>query len=324
MKFLAACLILLGTVLPRVHAAEPELINGVEVIVGDAIITRKDLQLALQEDYDTLEQRYRGQPKFLAEKIAQLEKDKIEELVERQLILQEFKRFAAERNSVIPESYIQSRINEDIRKYGDRLNLTKTLQAEGMTFESYRNKIRERIILEVMWHNKVPNDPLISPAKMEKYYVDHQDKFKVEDQVKLRTILLTNRPNDVAYSPKGVATEISAKLDEGVPFEDLAKIYSQDAQAADGGEKGWMQRSQLLEELATAAFNLKPGEHSGPIETPRGVFVIQVEEARVSYTKTLVEARDEIENTLRAEEMGRLRKQWIDQLRAKAFIRYFF
>jgi peptidyl-prolyl cis-trans isomerase SurA len=323
-KFVATCLGLLATFLPLCRAAEPTLVNGVEVIVGDAIITRKDIQAALQEDFEALEQRYRGQPKIISEKAAQLEKDKVEDLVERQLILQEFKRFAAEHNTVIPESYIQSRINEDIRRYGDRLTLTKTLQAEGTTFETYRNKIRERIILEVMWHNKVPNDPLISPAKIEKYYLENKDKFKVEDQIKYRTILLTNRPNDIAYSPKRMAAEITAKLDEGVPFDDLARIYSQESQAADGGNKGWVQRSALLEDLAQVAFNLKAGEHSAPIETSRGVFIIQVEEARVSYTKTLVEARDEIEATLRAQEMARLRKQWIEQLKSKAFVRYFF
>jgi peptidyl-prolyl cis-trans isomerase SurA len=48
-----------------------------------------------------------------------------------------------------------------------------------------------------------------------------------------------------------------------------------------------------------------------------------VEDKKVSYVKTLSEVREEIEGTLKTEETKRLRKQWIDQLKAKAFVRYF-
>jgi peptidyl-prolyl cis-trans isomerase SurA len=306
-----------ATVLAR--AANPDLVNGVAAIVGDAVITYKDVQMAIEDDLQFLEQHYRSQQKVLAEKAAQLEKDKLQELIEHQLVLQEFKRA----QYILPESYLQSRINEDIRQYGDRLTLTKTLQAKGLTFESYRTKLREKIILELMWREKVPPDPLISPAKMEAYYKDNVDKFKVEDQVKLRMIVLTNRPNEAAFSPLKMAQEITAKLDEGVPFEELARIYSQDTQRLEGGDRGWMQKTALREDLSKVAFGLKPGEHSQPIETPGGVYIILVEETRVSYTKSLAEARDEVEATLKAEETRRLRKKWIEQLKSKAFIRYF-
>ncbi|MGV3771567.1 MAG: peptidylprolyl isomerase, partial [Verrucomicrobiales bacterium] len=223
---------------------------------------------------------------------------------------------------VVPESYIQNRINEDIKKFGDRLNLTKTLQAQGITFETYRTRIRERVILDLMWRQKVPNDPLISPAKIENYYVQNRDKFNVEDQVKLRMIVL----NNTAQSPvdaKKLADEIHLKLNEGVPFEELASLYSQGSQAAQGGDWGWVEKKVLREDLAEVAFKLKPGQRSGVIETEQGVFIMKVEEAKVSYTKSLSEVRDEIEATLKAEENKRLRKQWIAQLKQKSFVRYF-
>jgi peptidyl-prolyl cis-trans isomerase SurA len=311
--------VLLGIAVSSSRAADPDLVNGIAVIVGDAVITYKDIQGAIADDLQFLEQHFRSQPKVLAEKASQLEKDKLEELVEHQLVLQEFKRA----QYILPESYLESRINEDIRQYGDRLTLTKTLQAKGLTFESYRTRQRERIILELMWREKVPPDPLISPAKMEAYYKENLDKFKVEDQVKMRMIVLTNRPNDVAYSAMKFAKEITAKLDEGVPFEELARIYSQDTQRLEGGDRGWLQRTALREDLANIAFNLKPGQHSEPTEIQDAVYIVLVEETRVSYTKTLAEARDEIETALKAAETRRLRKKWVDQLKSKAFIRYF-
>lgn len=301
------------------RAASPNLVNGVAAVVGDAVITFKDLQLALEDDVDFMERRFANQPEVLRERVAALEKERLELLVENQLVLQEFKRAGY----VLPESLVQNRLNDDIKKYGDRLSLTKTLQAQGLTFESYRTRVRERLIMELMWRQRVPVDPLISPAKIERYYQANKDKFKLQDQVKLRMIVLTNRPNDTAYSPKGIANEIVAKLKEGVPFEELAKIYSQDPQASEGGDRGWVEKSVLREELAEPAFKLQPGQFSEPIEVANAVYIMKVEETKVSYTRTLAEARDEIENTLKADEMKRLRQQWIDQLKAKTFISYF-
>jgi len=301
------------------RAATPNLVNGIAVIVGDAVITYKDIQLALAQDLDTLERRYGSQPQVFNEKVAELERAKLEEMVENQLVLQEFKRAGY----VVPESYFQSRIDDDIREYGDRLTLTKTLQAQGITFETYRNRIRERVILQLMWREKVPQDPLIAPTKIENFYNQNRDKFGVEDQVKLRMIVLTNNPANPAFSPKKIADELVSKLDQKASFEELAKVYSQGSQARDGGDWGWVQRSVLNTNLAQVAFSLEPGQHSRAVETPAGAYVLLVEDKKIAHIRPLSEVRNEVEATLRAEEVKRLKKQWVDQLKSKAYIRSF-
>jgi peptidyl-prolyl cis-trans isomerase SurA len=298
------------------RAATPELVNGIAVVVGDAVITYKDVQMAIEDDLDILQRRYGNQPAVFNKRAAEVRESKLEEMVENQLVLQEFKRAGY----LLPDSWIQSRINQDVRQYGDRLTLTKTLQARGITFESYRTRIRENEILRQMWQMKVPRDPLISPTKIENYYTQHRDDFKLEDQAKLRIIALTNAPN---VALKAMADEIVRKLDEKVPFEELAKIYSQDSKAAEGGERGWMEKKEMREDFRKVAFELSPGEHSQPIETPEGIYIIQVMDKKVSYTKSLSEVRDEIENTLRALETKRLRQQWIEQLKTKSFVQYY-
>jgi peptidyl-prolyl cis-trans isomerase SurA len=318
-RFLCLVLVLLASVAPG-HAAAPNLVNGIAVIVGDAVITYKDIHIALLKDIEILERRFGNNPQVYNQKAAELEKAKLEQMVEDQLVLQEFKRAGY----VIPDSYFQARIDEDIRKYGDRLTLTKTLQADGLTFETYRNAIRERVILQLMWREKVPQDPLISPSKIENYYAQHRDEFKLEDQVKLRMIVLTNNPNNTAYSPMKIAEEIVAKLDEKVPFEELARVYSQSSNAQDGGYWGWAERNVLNTNLSQVAFSLDAGQHSRAISAPNGAYVLKVEEKKISYIKTLAEVRGDIEEKLRVEEKERLRKRWVDQLRAKSYVRYFF
>jgi peptidyl-prolyl cis-trans isomerase SurA len=303
------------------QAATPNLVNGIAVIVGDEVITYKDIQLVLAEQLDSLERRYGSNPQLYNQRLAELERATMEDMIENQLVLQEFKRAGY----VIPESYFQSAIDREIRYFGDRLTFMKTLQAKGITLEAYRNKIRERLILQEMWRAKVPRDPLISPAKIENYYNQNKEKFQVEDQVKLRMIVLTNNPNDRAYSPLKIAEELVTKLDQKADFAELAKVYSQGSQAQDGGNWDWVERSVLNTNLAQVAFSLEPGQHSRAIETPAGAYILLVEDKKVSHVKPLTDlkVRDDIETTLRAEEMKRLRKQWVDQLKSKAFVRVF-
>jgi peptidyl-prolyl cis-trans isomerase SurA len=300
-------------------ASNPSLVNGIAVIVGDKVITYKDIQLALDADLDTLERRYAGQPQMLAQKAAELERAKLEEMIENQLVLQEFKRAGY----VIPESHFQKLVEEHIKKrYGDRLTMVKSLQAEGVTFEHLRNLVRENEILRLMYQQRVPREPLISPTKIENYYVQNREQFLMEDQVKLRMIVLTNGPAG-AFTARKMAEEIITKTREKVPFEDLARVYSHGSQAAEGGDWGWVEKKVLREELAEAAFKLEPGQVSAPVETPQAVYVMLVEDKKISYTKSLSEVRDEIDATLRAAEVRRLRKEWVEQLKSKAFVRYF-
>jgi len=318
-QILFAASFFLGAPLAR---SAPELVNGIAVIVNDSIITYKDVQNRLREDMDSLEKRYANQPQVFEEKAKELRENEIEELVEYQLILGEFKKIE-KTGYVLPESYIQRLIDDDIKKYGDRLTLTKTLQAQGITFESYRSRIRERTILELMWSQKVPRDPLISPTKIETFYVENRDKFKVQDEVKLRMLVVTNQPSDRAFSPVKMCQEILLKLDENIPFGEMARAYSQGSQASEGGDWGWVERSVLREDLAKAAFSLKPGQHSDVIASKEGAYIMFVEDVRPEHIKSLPEVREEVETALKVQENKRIRKQWIEGLKKKSFVRYF-
>ena len=296
-----------------------QLVNAIAAMVNDQVITIKDLRMATRDDLDFLQQRYASQPRVLDEKLKTLMSETLERMIEDRLVLNEFKSLG----KPLPDSYIENRVNEDIKKYGDRLTLIKTLQAGGVTYESYRDKIRDNTVLALMWNLKVPRDPVISPTRIENYYVKNQDKFKLEDRVKLRMIVLTNRPSEKAFSPVDLAREIAKKVDDGASFAEMAKVYSQGSQAGDGGDWGWVEHKVLREDLAKVAFSLKAGQRSEPIETPSGIYLMYVEQVEPAHVRSLSEVREEIENALKAEEVKRLRQQYVDRLKKKAFIAYY-
>ena len=318
-----AVLLMLAAILPA-HAQQlpqqqSQVVNAIAVIVNDQVITMKDLYMAMRDDIDFLQQRYASQPKVLDEKLRQLKAETLETMVDNRLVLNEFKSIG----KPLPESLIDQRVNEDVRKkFGDRLTAIKTLQQGGVTWESYREKVRDNFILQLMWNAKVPHDPVISPTRIENYYVKHQDDYKLEDRVKLRMIVLTNRPSG-GVSALELAREIAKKVDEGASFSEMARVYSQGSQAADGGDWGWVERKVLRQDLAKVAFSLKAGQRSEPIETPSGVYLMYAEQVEPAHIRSLTEVREEIENTLKADEVRRLRQQFVDRLKKKNLVVYF-
>ena len=300
------------------------LVNGINAVVNDTVITYDQVERGIASFAEGIFRQYRNQPQVLEEKMKGLRANQIEELVERQLILNEFKTAGYK----LPETFIDDAIRDEIRKnfYGDSARLTKTLQSEGMTKEAYRQQQRERIIVQYLSKENLSSQKiLVSPFKIEKFYASNQEKFKVGDQVKLRMIVLNQSPSAEPGRAKLLAQEVLKKIQEGASFAEMATIYSEGAQRAEGGDRGWVdrERTDLKKELADAAFALKAGQLSGVIEQPEGCYLMLAEEARPAHVRPLDEVREEIEGTLKAQESANLRKQWIDRLRNKSFVRYY-
>ncbi len=291
--------------------------NGIKAIVSDTIITYQQVEQSAAQAIDLLRRQYGGQPEEFNRKALETFNNALDQLVERQLILHDFKTAGYK----LPESVIDEEIQQRIRdRFGDRKRLIKTLQAEGMTYEQFRDQEREQFIIRVLTFKNVSSELIVSPQKIQAYYDLHRQDFSVKDQVKVRTIVL----NKNASSPdeaKKLAGEILAKIKEGATFREMASVYSEGA--LKNHEPEWVDLSVLKKEIGDAAARLNPGETSGVIEAPEAFYLVQLEEKKPAHIKPLSEVRDEIEKNLLTNEQTRLRKQWVERLKVKTFVRYF-
>jgi peptidyl-prolyl cis-trans isomerase SurA len=304
---------------PHLHA-EPVDVDGVKAVINDTVITRQQVEDFVAPAVEALQREYAGQPDAFRQKFTGVLNDGLEQLVERQLILHDFDT----QGYRMPDSYLDQLVKDRIRDqfYGDRVTLMKTLQARGETFEQFRQDVRNQAIETYMRSKNVAQEIVISPFKIQTYYQAHTNDFAVEDEVKLRMIVL-NKTSAADPDTVKLAGEIRTQIQAGAAFADMASIYSQDSLRSQGGDRGWTERSVLRKELADAAFALQPGQVSDVIDTPSACYLMFVEQKRTAHAKPLNEVRDDIEKNLRAQEQTRLQKQWIDRLKAKTFVLYF-
>jgi peptidyl-prolyl cis-trans isomerase SurA len=296
-----------------------ELADGVKAVVNDKAITYSQVEEYTMPVMETLQRQYAGQPDVLRQKYDETLRDSLEQLVERQLILHSFDVEGYHLPDDFADQLVQDRIRD---RFGNRTALMKTLQAQGGTIEQFRQELLDQYIVSALRSKNVSQEIVISPYKVENYYLTHQDGFKIEDAVKLRMIVL-NKTSPDDTNTLALAREIESKIKEGATFAEMAAVYSQGSQQHEGGDWGWVERSVLSKKLADAAFALKPGQISDPVSTDESVYLMLVEQIRPAHVRPLGEIRSDIEKTLRVQEQSRLEKQWIDGLKKKTFIRYF-
>ena len=307
--------------------ARAEVVDGVAAIVNDKIITYSDVRDYVQPVIAQLRRTYNGEA--LKDKIRGAQKDALNNLIERHLILAEFK----DKGYSFPDTVVDEQMNDIIANdfAGDRAALVKTLQAENITLAKYREQLRDRIIVQAMRNRKTQNEIVVSPFKIEDYYKTHQADFKEDEQVKLRMIVIKKAPvadaapttNTVVDVRRQRAEEILALLDRGDSFESIAKVSSEGKEATKGGDWGWIKREEFRKELSDPAFQLKPGQHSRVIETTDGYYILRVEDVKAEHYRPLAEVRDLIEKELLQDQRTKMQEAWVKQLRAKAYIRMF-
>jgi peptidyl-prolyl cis-trans isomerase SurA len=302
-----------------VCAAEQEVLDGIAAVVNGDVITFSQVREVVGVREKALRDTYKGPE--LIEKIKELRLQAINDLIDRQLILQEFKK----NKFTIPEYVVDDRIQTIIREEfgGDRAAFVRTLEAQGYTLARFKTVEQDKIIVQAMRGRAVKSDAVIPPNKVEEYYQKHRDEFGSQEQVKLRMIVLKKEVNE-SGAKKKMAEEIRQKVAaEGADFEKLAQMYSEDSTQESGGDWGWIDRKTLNEELTREAFKLKTGQVSEVLEVAGNYYILYVEARKNATVKSLPEVREEIEKKIAQIERQEAQRKWLAGLRSKAYIKLY-
>ena len=299
---------------------EPRIIDGIAAIVNGDIITYSQVRGLSAPRERLLRTQYHGEE--LDKQIQAARSAALQDLIDRQLIVQSFHKEKFE----LPEHFVEERINDIIREDfgGDRNTFIKTLQAQNFSLTEFKKMEMDKIIVSAMRSKNVKPVTTVSPTKVIEYYKQHRAEFTAKEQVKLRLIMIPTRAAEGnTTAQKAIAEEILGKLADGAPFDRMAQMYSEDATRDSGGDWGWVERKTLAPPLEKVAFNLPPGRVSHVIELGPNFYIMKVEEKRGGDTPSFAKLRPEIEKKLMQEESQRQQEIWLAGLRQKAYIQKF-
>ena len=299
---------------------EAEVVDRIVAIVNEDAVTLSELDEAIKPFLQQIQEAPYN-PDERRQLVFKVRQDTLNRIIDQRLTDQESKRLGVS----ISDSEIDKRV--DTVKEQNFLtdeDLNKALEAEGYSLEEYREKIKEQLLSQTLVNMEVKSKIAITEEEISKYYENHKNDYEGAIQYHLRTVLIRVSSWENAEA-MGIALErmnlVVEELNAGAPFEKVARQYSEDVTAKEGGDLGLFTIEELAPELQETVRWLEEGEVSSVLQTSQGYQLLFVEEIRSASGKTLDDVRVEIQQQLYREEVDRKYKAWLDSLRERSYIK---
>ncbi|GGB31546.1 peptidylprolyl isomerase [Tistrella bauzanensis] len=148
----------------------------------------------------------------------------------------------------------------------------------------------DRVLTEAYLTRLIDN--AVTDEALKAAYDDFKTSFTPEEEVRARHILVATEDE---------AKAVKAELDKGGDFAKIAADKSTDPGAANGGDLGFFTADRMVKPFADAAFAMKPGEISDPVQSQFGWHVIKLEERRKQPVPSFEDKKQELEVQLQRE-----------------------
>jgi peptidyl-prolyl cis-trans isomerase SurA len=151
--------------------------------------------------------------------------------------------------------------------------------------------------------------------------VRNRNQPTVVDQTHARHILIKVNETTSEAEAKTKIDRLKDRLAAGAKFEDIARVNSEDASSARGGDLGWISPGDTVPDFERALTSLAVNEVSAPVRTPFGWHLIEVLERR-KQDVTKERRREQARQAIRQRKSDEQFEDFIRQLRDRAYVEY--
>ena len=214
---------------------------------------------------------------------------------------------------------------EDVKKQRglDEKSLKAAIESEGLSFNDYREVVKGHLVKSKLFAIKVRPRVKVTDEDVKSWYMQNVNAASAASGMRLAAIFVAfpkePKPGEVTAA-RARAGEAYAKAARGDEFAKLAADYSDDPTGKSGGDLGTVKKGALNPVIDRAAFALKEGQISEPVETEQGVYVLKAVKVYAGEAKPLKDVKDEIFRRLFEEESEKQFKVWLDEIRKDAHI----
>ncbi|MEX2577418.1 MAG: SurA N-terminal domain-containing protein [Verrucomicrobiales bacterium] len=306
-------------------SAAPVVLNDIKAVVNGEPITGAMVDSAVRTQVQVWLMGNKGMvnPATAEREIREMEARALDDLIDRNLILSEFKRLGGE----IKEQFVDEAIKRFIKERfdGDRDKFLAELKDSGMTIAQFREVQRDQIAIQALRSEKVGDDPIPNtPWEKRRVYKEIKDDFASEGKVKLRIMSIPKQtPESSMEEQKALVESLRTKLQNGADFGELAREHSDDSFASKGGSVGVIGRDTLNEGLTKVAYSLSSGQLSPPLDDGPYWRLLKVDERVGQTTPSYEKLEEEVDRRLTIEKKQKKLDTWLTKLRRDANVRVY-
>ncbi|SFV15697.1 periplasmic chaperone for outer membrane proteins SurA [Pseudoduganella namucuonensis] len=250
-------------------------IDSIAVVVNDDVITRRELS----ERVKTMVQRMKAQQVQLPG-----EADLQRQILERMIVERAQMQLAKEMGVRVDDN----QLDRTIARIAEQQKMTvqqmrDQLEKEGTSFATFREEIREEIIMQRLREHEVDSKLQISEAEVDAHIAAEAAAAAEQFEMNISQIMVRipeNASPEVIAQRKARADEVMRQLRTGADFAKMAATYSDASDALKGGEVGWRAPDRLPPLFAEALTKLKPGQTTPVMKSVTGFHILKLVDRR--------------------------------------------
>lgn len=250
--------------------------------------------------------------------LARLVQEQIRDLIQESLIYQQATKNFSEAQQSALDDYATKAVNERIhREFGGvRARFERHLAQFDKTIEDAKQRERRRgIVLQHLRRELLPRIHVTREELHRRYDRLYGDKDKLRREMFLIEVPIPAGGDRQAARQQ--IEEAAQRLQQGEPFDAVARVYSQGLQAEAGGAWGAISRDSLAGRYARCAevlFELECGQTSEIIETDESLFLVHAGQEDQPEHHSFVDVQPELEARIKEEKLRQESAALIERL----------
>jgi len=322
-----------------------QVVEEIVARVNSQIITLSEFQRSKDQLRDDVKQ----QDAANADKVfTDKEKDVLRDLIDLQLLLEKAKDLGITGDTDLVKRLDQMRKEMKLETMED---LEKAASAQGISYEDFKQNMRNQIVRERVIGEEVGSHLLVTTDEQHKFYEEHKSEMEQPESIRLSEILIapekpadkpaassanaSNTPGQDATTDEAAkqaaenaalaaaetkANDLLKQIRAGTSFDDIAKKNSSGPSAAQGGDLGVFKRGTLAKELEDKTFAMKSGEVTDVVRTKQGYVILKVTDHQVAGIPPFKEVTSKIQDALYYEKLQPALRAYLTKLREDAYI----
>ena len=307
---------------PAGWAQEPQTLDGIAAVVNEGIITIGEVREAMAFEVEQLLRTHRGEG--LRERVSAIYREHLQNLTDIQLQLAR----ARQLQMTVGDDEIDRQIDAlTVDNQISREQLEQLLQNRGMTLDTYRQQIREGLLVTKVVNAEVRSRLIILDSELQEAYQARRATYRIPGSLTVSHILflLPERSSDDDLARRQAEAEaVLQAIRDGGDFAALAQQHSEGPSAERGGLLGTFKSDELLPGFDQATTALQPGEVSDVVRTRVGLHVIRLEDREADRYRSLDEVREELQNDLLRDRTEAKYQEWLEALRLQAYVKILY
>jgi peptidyl-prolyl cis-trans isomerase SurA len=305
--------------------SELQVVDEVIAQINDDVITLSMLKRETKERIDALKQSGMSQEEATAE-VSKRQPELIATLVNEALLLQKGKELDLASDV---ESEVNRRMLEVAKEQGIPTieKLDAAMRESGVDPAATRQTLRTELMKQAVLQQEVDRKLFFSATveELQKYFQEHQDKFRKPENVTISEIFLSSAGKNEA-EVKARALELVRQIRAGADFGALAAANSERevngvrAAPQNKGKVGTFEMPNLREDIANSVRNVKVGDVSDPLRTNDGYQIFRVDE-RTPASTTATFNENQVREAITIERGAASREEYLQSLRNEAYIK---